>query len=92
MSRIHNAISKISQVSNTPQPFLPLVEVLGNHYALVENHSGVVGYCTDRICIKVRCGFIEVHGSGLRISKMTDAQMIIQGKRQKISLNYGGEK
>ncbi len=61
-------------------PGLPLVEIMGEHRVLIENHKGVVGYGCTEICVKVKFGVIKVCGDGLMLSRMTKQQLIISGK------------
>lgn len=78
------------QIANAPLPGVPLVEILGNRRILVENHYGVIAYGQERICIKVRCGHIEITGKKLTIARMSDQQMIINGIVCSVNLSFGG--
>jgi sporulation protein YqfC len=81
-------LREITQIANTPMPGVPLVEVLGDKRALIENHCGVVAYESNLICIRVHCGKIEIHGSGLTLMRMTDSQMVINGKIDSVEFCY----
>ena len=61
-------------------PGMPLVEILGEHRVLIENHRGVVEYGCTEICTKVKFGIIKVCGNGLMLSRMTKQQLVISGK------------
>ena len=63
-----------------PIPGLPLVEIAGEQRVLVENHSGVCQYSTERICVRVKYGMISIQGRGLELSRMSREQLIISGK------------
>lgn len=81
-------LKDITQIANTPMPGVPLVEILGDKRALVENHCGVIAYESNLICIRVHCGKIEIHGSELNLMQMTDSQMVINGKINSVQLCY----
>ena len=70
-------------------PGLPLVEIMGEHRVLIENHRGVVGYGCTEICVKVKFGIIKVCGDGLMLSRMTKQQLIISGKIDGVCLCRG---
>ncbi len=70
-------------------PGLPLVEIMGEHRVLIENHRGVVGYGCTEICVKVKFGVIKVCGDGLMLSRMTKQQLIISGKIDGVCLCRG---
>lgn len=83
-------LKNIPQISNTPHPGLPLVEILGNKRVLIENHFGVIAYGKTRICVKVRCGHIEINGNDLILARMSDSQLIVNGLVLGVTLCYGG--
>lgn len=66
-------------LSNEPIPGKSLVEIVGNHAVLIENHCGVISYNTEKITVKSKNGCISVCGKNLCISKMSKEQMRIVG-------------
>ena len=60
-------------------PNVPLVELVGNHRVLVENHLGVIHYGCDEIGIKVDFGEIRILGANLELTYMSKQQLIITG-------------
>ena len=70
-------------------PGLPLVEIIGEHRVLIENHKGVVGYGSEEICIKVKFGTIKVLGNELMLSRMTKQQIVISGIIDSVFLHKG---
>jgi len=70
-------------------PTLPLIEIVGEHRVLVENHKGVIGYSDGEICVKVKFGFIRISGSQLMLSKLTKQQLVISGFIDSVSLCRG---
>lgn len=70
-------------------PGLPLVEIAGNRRVLIENHLGVIGYGSQRICIKVKKGTVTVCGCHLELQRMTRSQIIITGRIDDVCLTGG---
>ncbi len=69
-----------------PCPGIPVIEILGEHRVLVENHFGVSAYNRCNIQILVKFGSVCVTGSGLCLSSMTKSQIIITGCITGVSL------
>lgn len=65
---------------------LPLVEIAGEKRVLIENHQGVVSYCTEEIQIKVCYGAVSIVGQGLRFMQLNRDQLVITGQLDHISL------
>ena len=70
-------------------PGLPLVEIVGEHRVLIENHRGVIGYGCSEICVKVNFGYLKICGKELILSKMTKHQLIISGTIDSVCLCRG---
>ncbi len=70
-------------------PAQPVVEILGDHRVLVENHSGVTKYGETDICIRVHYGYVRVSGCHLHLAKMTRQQIIICGTIDSVNLCRG---
>lgn len=60
-------------------PKTPLIEILGEHRVLVENHSGVAGYCDNEVCINVKFGIVKISGQDLALTRMTGEQLVVSG-------------
>ena len=67
-------------------PGQSLVELAGDNRVLIENHRGVVEYSRCRIGVAVRCGQIQVCGSGLELARMSQDQLVIIGQVESIHL------
>lgn len=68
---------------------LPLVEIAGDKRVLIENHSGVIAYATEEICVKVKYGTVSVCGCRLELTRMTKGQLVISGRIDKVVLSRG---
>lgn len=67
-------------------PGVPIIEIAGDRRVLIERHSGVVEYGSERIRIRVRYGVICIMGRGLELTRMTKQQLIISGQIDCIQL------
>lgn len=70
---------KAVDLTTEPIPGKSLIEILGNHSVLIENHCGVISYNTERIIIKTSNGCICVLGRSLKLSRMSKEQLRIVG-------------
>lgn len=88
MGRKHSILEYLSQHNYDSEalPFLPIVEIAGEHRALVENHDGVCQYTPEHISILVKYGEIHLSGCGLSLKHMTQTKLLVTGKLEHISL------
>lgn len=70
-------------------PGLPLVEIMGEHRVLIENHRGVIGYGCSEICVKVKFGCLKICGNDLMLCQMTKQQLVISGTIDSVCLCRG---
>ena len=84
--RILERIASAADLESEAPPMLPLVELAGQQRVLIENHSGVVQYGMQEICVKVSFGQINIQGTCLKLAKMTKEQLIITGSISSINL------
>lgn len=62
-----------------PIPGESLVEIIGTHRVLIENHRGVFEYGENLVRIKVKKGSVGIHGCHLELSRMSKGQLVISG-------------
>lgn len=67
-------------------PGVPVVELAGESRVLIERHGGVTQYSTQKICVKVRYGQVQVCGCELELTQMTREQLIISGRIDSVHL------
>lgn len=67
-------------------PAWSIIEVAGDRRVLVENHSGVRAYNSEKILINVKFGTVCVCGCNLELIRMTKEQLVIRGRIDTISL------
>lgn len=90
-----NMFEKLALAVDLPgegAPGQPLVEIIGQHRALIENHRGVTQYGDNAICIRVSYGHIRISGTQLKLLKMTKQQIIIAGNIEGAALCAGGKR
>ena len=61
-------------------PLQPLLELCGEHRILIENHRGVMVYEPGCIQVRVAFGSLAIEGQSLRLCKMQNQQLVIQGR------------
>ena len=81
-----NRLANAVQLNGEPLPGLSLVEIAGDCRVLIERHRGVLKYDRQQVCIKTSYGCIQVCGSSLTLIQMTNAQLVITGKIETVSL------
>lgn len=67
-------------------PFLPIAELAGDRRLLIENHSGVIHYSTEKIGIKVKFGELQICGCQLKLQQMTKIKLVITGSIDSIAV------
>ena len=67
-------------------PVVPLVEIYGRQGVVIENHQGIIGYSSNEILVKTRCGHMCVRGDCLKLTKMSKEKLVIAGKIYSVNL------
>ena len=67
-------------------PGQPIVEIVGEHRVLIENHQGVAAYGSERILVNVRFGSVSICGCNLEMMHMSRAQLVITGRIDSVGL------
>ena len=94
MKQYGNALRRLSGAlyeGNEGHPGVPIVELAGDGRVLIENHRGVVEYGTEKICGKVRYGFVCVCGLEMELARMTKDQLVITGKIGSVTIQRKGD-
>jgi sporulation protein YqfC len=87
--RRKDMVERMTQVaSRAGEPILkqPLLELCGEHRALIEHHKGIGEYSTEAVSVNVRFGNIRIGGTNLEICKMTADQLVITGNIDTVTL------
>lgn len=79
-----------ADLSSESLPGVPIVEVAGESRVLIERHGGMTEYSRERICVKVRYGFVCVCGCGLELTRMSREQLVISGRIDCVQLQRRG--
>lgn len=56
------------------------LEMIGDRQLFLEGHGGILSYGTERIDINAGPLILRVHGEGLALCSMTDAEVRISGR------------
>lgn len=67
-------------------PILPIAELAGDYRLLIENHSGVIHYSTEKIGVKMKYGELQICGCHLELQQMTMIKLVIHGQIDSISI------
>ena len=82
-------LAKAADLLDEPIPGSPLVEIMGGHRVLIENHRGICQYGDGLVRIHVKFGVISVHGQNLVLTRMTKEQLVVSGTIHSVSLDRG---
>lgn len=63
---------------------LPRITMLGNKQLLVENHKGIIEYCSSLVRINVDQGELIVIGRNLLLGNLQTEQILIEGVVEEI--------
>ena len=88
-ARFFEAFSQNAELPATAVPGHPLVEIVGEHRVLIENHRGVSAYSCNEVRIKVSYGYLCVCGRNLCLSQMTRHQLVLCGCIESVTLCRG---
>lgn len=84
--RLWERLTDAAQIGQEPMPGETVVEISGTRRVLIENHLGVSGYCSDRVIVHVKFGWICISGSCLELLHMTKEQLVIRGRIDAVTL------
>ena len=83
MSSIRKSVNQLPVKMNMEKELLPhqlLVEIFGFNRVVIENHSGVIKYEPEDICVKTKEGNLHVLGDSLMLAIMTKEALVITGE------------
>ena len=88
-----NLKSRIADVSGLPKDVvlgIPVLNILGQNEAYIENYRGILEYTDKLIRIQTKLGKIHVNGHGLQIEYYMNDEMKIMGHIISIEFHEGG--
>ncbi len=94
MKRAGQWLKNMSERADLPGetlPSVPVVELAGDSRVLIEQHSGLTSYGTEKVLVQVRYGEICVSGHRLRLTRMTKEQLVISGTIDAITVCRRGK-
>ena len=89
MKHIRTAAQRILSSADFPGEILtgvPVVEIKGDHEAVVLNHRGVIAYDEAQVRIGSALGAVIVVGAKLQIRRMNRERIVLQGKIHRVEL------
>lgn len=69
---------------------MPRATMDGRSRVLIENHTGIIEFSFEKLRLDSRLGEIVVTGSGLSLSQVRSASLIVQGRIDGVSMPEGG--
>ena len=82
-------ITDAANLNTTALPGRSIIELYSDRRVLIEIHSGILEYDTNKILVRVRFGTVCICGRCLEITKMTAQQLVINGQIGSIHLIRG---
>lgn len=79
-------LAERARLEGEPLPGEPVVELAGDHRALIEGHMGVTQYSREKICVKVRYGVVAICGCNLELRHMSREILCVWGKIHSVQL------
>lgn len=58
----------------------PRLIMTGKNDLLLEQHRGIVSYQTDLICVRLREGYLNIHGASLILSAYAKDEICVSGQ------------
>lgn len=95
MSNIQDHLESFAVKRKLPGVVMPgnsLIEIIGDSRVLIDYHHGLLCYSNEKVIISGNKCEISVCGSGLRISSMTNDQIVICGKINCVDLHKETER
>jgi len=87
--KIYNLAQIIAEYTELPEDIilnLPKVTLVGNIYAVVENHLGIIEYTDVKVRINTRIGEYIIHGKNLRIKAIYCDAIVVDGQINSIEI------
>lgn len=88
-----NLKSRITDATGMPKDVIlgvPIISVIGQNEACIENYRGILEYTDKLIRIQTKLGKIHVIGRGLHIEHYNNDEMKITGRITIIEFHEGG--
>lgn len=70
---------------------LPRATLDGHTRALIENHTGIIEFSTEKLRLASRLGEIVITGSDLSLSQVRAGSLIAQGRIESVTMPGGGQ-
>ena len=81
---IKKGISDLLELPRDIMLDLPKITMVGNLQLYIENHKGIIEYCTQTIRVNTRAGMLVVTGNKLIIKTIVTEEIVITGEIESI--------
>ena len=82
-------LNKVNEILDLPKEVgtdIPKVTMLGFNEVLIENYKGILEYEEYFVRVNTYIGIVNIHGINLKLEKMTEDNIKINGKIESIEL------
>ena len=90
MGKAHRLLERLAEELDLEEESIPgqsILELLGDGRILIEHHLGVTQYSCEKICVKVKFGYIAICGCRLELARMTRQQLVITGRIDAVTVH-----
>lgn len=82
---LRKGISDLLELPRDIMLDLPKITMIGNLQLYIENHKGIIEYCTDTVRVNTGAGVLVVTGSKLIIRTIVTEEVLITGEIESIT-------
>lgn len=88
-------LNKINEIFEFPREIIsevPKITITAFDEVLIENFKGIVEYEEFFARISTHIGIVNIHGLDLKLSQMTEDDILVSGKIDSLEFEKGGDK
>ena len=88
-------LNKINEILEFPREIIskvPKITITAFDEILIENFQGIIEYEDFFARINTHIGMINIHGLNLKLSQMTEDDILVSGKIESLEFEKGGDK
>ena len=81
---------KLAKIFDLPQDVilnLPVIYLTGSLSLVLENHQGIYKYTTEVIKIKIKEGYIVIHGLDLKLDYLSENKIAVIGQIKQLNFD-----
>ena len=88
-------LNKINEILEFPREIIskvPKITIIAFDEVLIENFKGIIEYEEFFARISTHIGIVSIHGLNLKLSQMTEEDILVSGKINSLEFEKGGDK